>query len=471
MTWDGRLKFYVSSADPDAVTPVWVEFTARVMDQLSPLETRFGRTTELDDTEPGTLQLILNNADDALTFGNTSSPYTSWWGPGRKCWLTERVTSAVTQDRFTGYIQMPEEFVATEGIEQRVMVTAVDRLGRLDQARPFISTVAAHVLGSVRNASLLYYWPLLDQAGDLVDVVGTVPLTPSISGRAAGTTSSAADQLAAVLYQGAPTLPGDDVPSVRLVPGVVAGQVAAITSASANIVLHSLSSGQVATLAGYLNLESYGIVTGNALRMNLQSNGTGSGAADIAIVSDSIGQHFRLNLSGTVTGTIDSPDGSANATGRWYALGARVGFGPDVFELWVDTNVYPGTMSASPTGLGTFGALVSPFGSAAHMQVYTAAATDFTNADFLAQRTVALYGLGRQTTGQRVASILGYAGVPSAEYATTVDTGTAVMQPATLAGQDPLTALQDAVRTEQGLIYVDGSGNTHFADRRTLYGI
>jgi len=45
------------------------------------------------------------------------------------------------------------------------------------------------------------------------------------------------------------------------------------------------------------------------------------------------------------------------------------------------------------------------------------------------------------------------------------------MQAATLAGDTPLTAMRDAERTEQGLLYVDGSGNLIFKDRRTLYNI
>ena len=108
-------------------------------------------------------------------------------------------------------------------------------------------------------------------------------------------------------------------------------------------------------------------------------------------------------------------------------------------------------------------------GNFAYMQVYVG--TAFNRAAHLAQYQMGLTGLEAQTTGARVDTILQYAGVPGSDYLATTDTGTSIMQRATLLGKDPLTALREAETTEQGLLYVDGSGQTHFADRRTLYGI
>jgi len=46
-------------------------------------------------------------------------------------------------DRATGYLQTPTELVVTSGIEQRVSVSIVDRLNRLETGEPMISTLTA----------------------------------------------------------------------------------------------------------------------------------------------------------------------------------------------------------------------------------------------------------------------------------------------------------------------------------------
>ena len=61
--------------------------------------------------------------------------------------------------------------------------------------------------------------------------------------------------------------------------------------------------------------------------------------------------------------------------------------------------------------------------------------------------------------------------VPNTDFANTVDTGSSVMAPATLAGRTPLDAMREAETIEQGLLFVNGSGNLIFKDRRTLDNI
>lgn len=467
--WAGRYLFLVSSADPDA-TEVWVDFTDRVRDVQQVMEAHFGRQNDLEQVEPAAFVVQFDNDDDALTFGNTTSPYTSWWGPGRKCQLRETV-AGTTFNVYTGYIQTPTEVVITAtgtDAQQRVSVDAMDRLGRLASTPPFPSTVAAHVLGSVRNGALVGYWPLLEDAQPFADTVGST-VVRSVD---AGSTVPSVEQAAAVLPGEGAELPGDDAAPVLLRPGLSAAAIAQYYAVEVFgwPPYPSLAAGQVLTVVAWINAKSDYPTGGSWDALALTHF---DGLVVVQKVDDPAGDYFRVTSPlGTLTGNVSGAVGSAAATDRYYMLGLRFGFTPNVLELWIDDAIYTATLSgvlAGPLSISQLDAVA--IGSIAHLQLYMGAAADFTNADFLAQRAVGLSGLERQTTGARVRSVLAYAGVPSVEYASTVDAGTTVMAKAQLAGKNPLAALREAEATEQGLLYVDGSGQVIFKDRRTLYNV
>ncbi len=465
MTWEGRLTFEVSSADPDSASPVWVDLTARIRDVVSPIQLTIGRATELDQTEPAQLTVVLDNADGALTFGNTTSPYAAWWGPGRRCRLRERVTSAVTQDRFVGFIQMPTETITTDGVENRVTISAIDRLGRLDNGDAFVSTLAAHIVGTNRG-SLMGYWPLNDTRLPFAPLVSGDPLNAFVQQSGEPTiTAQPSVTLAAVAGP-----PGDDVNGAIMSPGV-AGASSAIArggevflGAALNGGLGiSLAAGQVATAVVWVNAdltfdEQFSVLDVVTSDGDMLLDRTTSGG----------GGDWRVHKppTGSLVGSADS--GSAVPSSKWCIAALRFGFTPNVLDMWIDDEAHSASMTGTVLSLPLTNLYTFAYGAVAHLQLYVGSPSDFTHADFLAQWVVGNYALERQTTGARITSIATYAGVPTSEL-TQVDTGTAVMSRASLAGKNPLTAMREAEATERGLLWVDGSGNTVFYDRPRLY--
>lgn len=463
MTIWSNVVFEVSSADPDADTPVWVDLTPYVRPTRQRIELNTGRQSELDQSEPSQLTLLLDNRDDRFTFGNTSSPYAAWWGPGRRCRLRETV-GGHTLDLFTGYLEMPTETVVVEGKDQTVTVSAVDRLGRLEKTQTFVSTLAAHIVGS-ESVALSAYWPLLDQSLPFANAVGSNPLgTVVLTGSV-----NPLETQPSLEFANDPPLPGDDLSTLRMIPGVNGAGTAwapILFSAVSGSGAPSLAAGQVMTAVMWVNLD---LTYDDSITLFVIATSDGPiTATRRAAVS---GGDIRLTKPvGTLTGSVNS--GIVVGSNRWYQIGVRFGYSTNVLELWVDDNVHVATLSGVLAGPVDIQVQVGPYilGSVAHLQLYIGADADWTNTDFVSQRAVGLTGLERQTTGERIRTIAQYAGIPGAEL-NRIDTGCSVMSRALLAGKTPLDAMREAEQTEQGLLHVDGTGNLVFADRRTLYNI
>jgi hypothetical protein len=90
-------------------------------------------------------------------------------------------------------------------------------------------------------------------------------------------------------------------------------------------------------------------------------------------------------------------------------------------------------------------------------------------ADHLAQFQVGMLGLEGQTTGQRVTTILNYAGVPAGLRQ--VDVGCSFMAKATMAGRAPGDLLAEAVTTEQGRGFMSGDGRYVFHGRDRVLNV
>lgn len=463
MTWEGRLTLEISSAPPDS-TPVWVDFTDRVRDAAQLLTWGRGRQNNLDQSEPGPFEAVLDNSDDALTLGNTSSPYFSWWGPGRRLRVREHI-GQFTIDQYMGYLQIPEELLITARTEQYVKITAVDRLGRLSAAAPFISTVAAHIMGSSRSGALVAYWPMQDETTRIAAAVGNTQTLTFISGPAGVQIVLAGDHQPQIVPQGADALPGDDRPALRFITGVSNGGNAASPYFQTAIGSATVPAGGSATAVVWHQRDPAALFSG----ANIMGFYAGALIASLSTVLSGVDQFYRLDVTGAVTGTIDSPAGTAALGGRWQQLGIRLN-STTAFELWVDGVAYPGTLSGTPGSLDPSFIVAAAGGAYGHLQAYAADSASFTLADAQLQRTVALAGLDRQTTGERIRSILQYAGMSSTELSR-IDPGTSVMSPAQLAGLDPLSALRQAEVTEQGLLWIDGNGDVVFSDRRRLYNV
>src|SRR5262249_44791925 len=138
-------------------------------DHQQPIEISIGRQNDLEQAEPSTLTLLLDNADDALTYGNPLTPY-PWWGSNRRCRIRETI-AGYTQDLLTGWLQVPDETITTAGIDQKVRVNVVDWLGRLRAAPTFTSALAEYIRYPGSSRGLMFYAPLNDSP-NWADVIG-----------------------------------------------------------------------------------------------------------------------------------------------------------------------------------------------------------------------------------------------------------------------------------------------------------
>jgi hypothetical protein len=228
-----------------------------------------------------------------------------------------------------------------------------------------------------------------------------------------------------------------------------------------------------------LSIPASGFVAMSMWLFHDQENG---GGGQVALLYEPTTGANIINLSYIVGGwdlSVTNISGSASITittrvaksHQWQLVTAWLDNATGNFGLWVDRNVDTSVVAAGASGTWTYFQAVASYASVAvgHVQIYSGTPAVFTNAMHLAQYQTGLTGLERQTTGERIATIASYAGVRGGEM--NIDTGTSVMQRAALAGQTPLDAMRDAERTEQGLLYVDGSGTLTFKDRRSLYNI
>lgn len=463
------LTFEVSSADPDA-DPVWVDFTDRVLDVGRELTTRLGRDSELDEPEPGSMSVQLRNRDDALTPGNPTSPYYPWWKQGRRFRIRE-IVGYLGFDLADGYLEIPEVQVRTQDPDDTdsdvtLTVTAVDVLGRLQNAGRFLSTLAAHVRWA-GGSTLLAYWPLGDAAAPVQSYPAGQPLQVRFEQNTTGLDPTD-PVLSSITFRGGTALPGDDlIPAdfqpardVTTIPGTTF--MTATNSLGSSTVSYGLGAGEVMTIVVWvLSEEAYSF--GQAIELFVSPGGAG-------ITWNSAGTALRGYGSDGVNWGTES-EGVSPGLNRWVPVAVRFGFDPPVIELWMGTDVYAQTQTVTTPTPTTFTRIeigTNWRGQIAHAQIYVGAEADWTHDDFLAQYEVGLNALERQTTGERVQSILNYAGFPASRR--DIDDGVAVMQPVSLAGKRPLEPLEEATETEQGRLFAQG-GRVVFHDRRRVLDV
>ena len=173
------------------------------------------------------------------------------------------------------------------------------------------------------------------------------------------------------------------------------------------------------------------------------------------------------------SGMTGSCEGPIAASDRWTIIGIRWGDTPLVQELWVDDQQIVGTPGGSVSGTTSeISHLYMPAGrfdgSIAHVQIYIGDEDAYTFDDFTAQRRVGLDGFDRQSTGDRINTVLDFAGWPAGRR--DIDPGEAVMQPLQLAGKRPLEPLEEATETEQGRLFAR-AGRVVFHDRRRVHDV
>jgi hypothetical protein len=462
----------------------WTDVTAYVETINGPFTIVSGATPET--VENGTLTITFNNADQRFTPLNVNSPYYPYVKSARKIRVTETIGNE-TFYLFTGYLEWPEigswtASTSSSPRDQTISITAVDLIGWLEHGQEFISNLGAHILGTLQpdSSALKAFWPLTD---------------PGPKAYSAGPTSQPAlvpelylqgprsqDLTTALLWQ--QDGPGGDdatLPQFALTESstyVTGAQFQTVSLVAAPLLV---GVGEVLTISAWIKL---GRAPANALTKQSTicylSSSVFDSYVSVALAETASGE-LRVDITASLT------DETTNVLEvDWYAEDLRVpvdqwtllsvqvpiSLAANAQILYIGDDTYTTTATGAlpvEVGLDTMelvGAGCS--GGLGYLQFYETASAD--QFDHAGQYEVGISGLGGQYTGDRVRSILRYAGVAPIDLGR-IDDGESIMQRASLAGKNPVSALQEAVDTEQGDLYADGSGLPVFADRRTLYNV
>lgn len=437
-----------------------VDITPYVDTSNSPMGLTIGNTAETDG-EPSNASITLQNADQRFTPGNNRSPYWPNVKSARRVEIDETI-GYQTFDLYTGQITFPEieswtESTAAAPRDQQITVSLSDTRAWLDRQPTFVSTLAAHILAADRG-SLVDYWPMNGPTSPLPNLV-----RPNVGLVSKPSLVNNVPTDLPPTFQGQVVAPGDDL---------FTAQVGLMTNwfAAPNVGPILIGSNDVLTVAMWY-------------QFNFDR------AASLIRILGVAGAFFLLTVDAdpiaiacNSTSFSTSINGPSTPAGSPVFLMYRVRRNPGLSELWLNGTVYPGTTSGTETLPVAYGVLDSlGVGRAvggsttdlglAHVQVYIGPEeVSPTYADYLAQYEVGILGLEGQTTGQRITTIAGYAGIPATDLAA-IDPGVSVMQKAALAGVGPSAAIAEAVETEQGHIGTRGDGRIEFADRRRIYNI
>jgi hypothetical protein len=457
--WGSFVFVEVSSADPDSEAPVWIDLSDRVR-AVSGLETAGGRQNELVAGEPRRLQLVLLNRDGALTSGNSSSPYYPWWKQGRRIRVRE-VIGARAFDLFDGHIEAPVEMAVTQEVgdtdsDVTVMVAAVDLLGRLENGRTFISTLAEHILYHGGD-DLVYYWPLDNLP----------PVVNQASGDATALRSLrvAPRQTPDPSVESGAIVGGDDLPGCLRFGDGATGMVGLVGDA--------IGDGETLTIVAWLKPDLSNV---GSLVLPISASIDETGPVDTCALHvrfDDIAMTWTAFVGGALFGSVASTIRVVDNKATLLAI--RYTPSTAGLELWVDDQAESTTLVGSPPGTSELRMVSCPasqtppgyMGLMAHAQVYIG--SSWGHDEFLAQREVGIGGLAGQATGERVSTVANFAGVPAGRR--DIDPGVTAMAQARLAGRKPTDLFAEAVATEQGRLIVSGDGRLTFHDRRRLYNI
>lgn len=415
----------------------WVDVSADVR----AMNIRRGRQTELSGYSVGTMQLTLNNRARAYDPSNTAGAYYGNLLPMRKVRVTA-TSGATTATIFTGHILgWPLEYPGMA--DATVVLGCVDAFRPLAQMSPPENAYDAEVLADSPHG----YWRLdtIDEGGISPATVGNVD--------------------ARNYNQGDPTFfDAADLTITRPV-GV------STTIANAGWVVESLPSAAPKTIEGWFWNLQQGIYAGT----------------NVARAAYNSTNWMRVAI-GSTDGTVSV--GYSNSTDNKSYVFASTGWqvtsssahivltaSTTTLSLWVDgLNVWAGSLSAG-TSTNTFTALPPPSiqavvqprsGSTVSPGVYGLAVytAELTSTRISEHYQAGLTGWGHplgDRAGARIGRILNAVGWPAGDRS--LSTGSTVLGTYQSTGST-LAALQAIADAEQGLLFIDGSGNVVLRDRQ-----
>lgn len=455
----GRLEFAPTNA-PDDPFPTYVDITPYLRTEDEPLVITRGRQTELDTIQPSQLTCHLDNTDNRFTFGNLAGAYGTNWTPAKQIRYLETIGGRTFQ-LFKGYIEFPDIDNWQPIGYQEVSLTCTDRLTRLGRGRPFVSTLGEHILFN-GGSSLKAYLPLNAVTNDAAPVgPAAIPLLrlTRLTSNPGAAVEAARDVV--LPGQGA-SVYADDIPSYGFNPiltstnAVAFGGGLGTPTGTASI---PVTAGQIFTTAFWV---SYTARANNYQLVAL--NSTPGAGIDLQVVGGA--WTLECFMGGFVSVAVPTL-----AQGTPQLIAIRLNIATGLLEYWRNADPPVTTTAAGTLAATTYSAFslgLGLTGSVGHFQVYVGT-EGYTRERHLAQFQMGLLGLEYQTTGQRINTVLDYAGVPATDRA--IDPGQSFMQRASLTGLDPQTALQDAVTTERGRGFAAGDGRYVFHDRIRTYNV
>jgi hypothetical protein len=378
-----------------------------------------GRDTEGDSIDPSTLTIAFKNDDGEFTLGDPTFDIAVDQGIR----LTETL-GGTTSARFAGYVQnWPTSWDSPTGTKSTTRVTAVDRLSRLERAR-LRSMLEEEILLDSPSA----YYTLGEPEGATAggDTSGN-------SQRPLGTLGSGT-----ALSFGTGVGPIDGLTAVQLFGGKNLGVRLADTFAS-NILVAEAFVALGSDPVGYPILE----LTAGGVMLRLSVDVTGL--------------YVERLVMGVGGGGVGAPgswmDGQTRHLAMVHDLGTGdVGLyidGVDQGSTFIATTsfttpvLYVGR-SAEDSGVMT--------GTVSHVAVWQSAGSPATRI-----AAHALTGLsGTESSDDRVARLVSYVGMTGADLDLEAGSSTLVAQ--STSGGSVMDALNDAVATEGGALFIAGDG-------------
>jgi hypothetical protein len=455
-----ELGFGVDPNDPESV-PSWTNVTDRVLS----FNCRRGRDYELTRTEAGEADVRMRNDDGALDPTNTAGDYS----PNVRVFTPYRIRAVwngLTHSIFQGYVerwpQIWDDEYGTSPLE------AVDGLATLSATR-LEGTLSAEILADGPHA----YWPLDDgtlstTAANKSEItsesLNTIPSAEAGGPGGSGFFGATLDLQGEESTCWEQTVHGTVTPTIDSEYGVCLSNQLDLPTLAEGLLFECWAKFKPTSTA-----RTYGLVT--------IKSGTGTEAFDrIAEIHVDSGDGLATLSVATSGGTwteFSSGESGLNDD-EWHHYVAHivdpVSGDPEV-KLWIDgalrvDDTIASVQAAAPDRIFVGGMSDSTGsqhfveGRLAHVAVYELDASD--DRRVAARANAGLFGFPERT-GSRMSRLLGYAGWTAGR---SIDEGQTLLgTSATIANQTLLAAVQDVANWENGLAFVDASGNFRFVDR------
>jgi hypothetical protein len=460
MAWATTVEAALGYA-PMGPAPVYTDLSA-YLSPRAPVTITVGRPDAFGQVQPSTLSLVLDNSDGRFTRFLTIGAYY----PNIKNGVRIRVKvvrNAVTYDRFDGHVnEWPTQWAFGVATYAEAPVTATGRSKRFYQRGELRSMLEEEILYDAGADNAAYY-PLSEpaEAASVASVAKTTQGYGAIAQQGAGGalefgagTGPGTDELSAAVFTRAGPTAGKylaaDLPNP--VGGPAGFTLGCWFTTTANTTrLLEASVGTPLT---------FGDPSFNTLALSVNASGgvtadRYTGTLAYSLVYSGVAYNDGLTHQVVVTETISG----STVTARLYIDGVQrdaatytasaiaamtrlwVGYRPDNVGGW---GIYTGTMSH----------VFALSGGISATRV-------------LAQFNAGANGLSGERTDQRIGRIDDWIGIPSADRAFDVGDSTVGWQ--ATSGQQPDTAHQEVVETEQGVLFFGRDGKHVFHSRSRRY--